>query len=97
VEDFWARYIEPSGQLGPVYWHYFAERLADLVTIPEGAAVLEIGTYDGNVLLKAMKKAGVRGRGVGIDVYGGGLKDGIAEALVRARKRGLCPDGRRFS
>ena len=81
VEDFWARYIEPSGQPGPDYWTYFAQRLADLATIPEGAAVLDIGTCDGNVLFKAMKKAGAHGCGVGIDIHGGGLQDGIAEAI----------------
>jgi ubiquinone/menaquinone biosynthesis C-methylase UbiE len=80
LDNFWARYIEPSGQLGLHYWGYFAERLADLATLPEGAAVLDIGTYDGNVLIKAMKRTGARGRGVGVDVYGGGLKDGITEA-----------------
>jgi SAM-dependent methyltransferase len=83
MEDFWARYIEPSGQLGPDYWSCFAERLADLATIPEGAAVLDIGTCDGNVLFKAMKKVGARGYGVGIDIDGGGLRDGIAGALER--------------
>lgn len=81
MEDFWARYIGPSGRPGPDYWNYLAERLADLATIPEGAAVLDIGTYDGNVLFKAMKKTGVRGCGMGIDIYGGGLGDGIAEAI----------------
>jgi ubiquinone/menaquinone biosynthesis C-methylase UbiE len=81
LEDFWARYIEPSGQPGPNYWSYFAKRLANLATIPEGAAVLDIGTYDGNVLIKAMKKAGAHGCGVGIDIYGGGLKDGMTEAI----------------
>jgi ubiquinone/menaquinone biosynthesis C-methylase UbiE len=80
LEDFWARHMEPSGQPGPNYWIYFAERLADLATIPQGAAVLDLGTYDGNVLFKAMKEAGVRGRGVGIDIYDGGLQGGIAEA-----------------
>ncbi len=81
MEDSWARYIEPSGQPGPDYWNYFAEQLADLATIPEGAVVLDIGTYDGNVLINAMKKAGACGWGVGIDIYGGGLKDGITEAI----------------
>jgi ubiquinone/menaquinone biosynthesis C-methylase UbiE len=81
MEDFWARCIEPSGQPGPVYWNYFAERLADLATTPDGAAVLDVGTYDGNVLFKAMKRARARGYGVGIDIYSGGLRDGIAEAL----------------
>ena len=79
MTDFWARYIEPSGQPGPDYWNYFAKRLADLATIPEGAAVLDIGTYDGNVLFKAMKKAGACGFGVGIDIYDGGLQDGLTE------------------
>jgi len=83
MEDFWARYIEPSGQPGPDYWNYFAERLADLATIPEGAAVLDIGTCDGNVLFKAMKKVRARGRGVGIDIDGSDLRDGIAGALER--------------
>jgi ubiquinone/menaquinone biosynthesis C-methylase UbiE len=81
LEDYWARYTKPSGQPGPDYWSYFAERLADLATIPEGAAVLDIGTYDGNVLFKALNKSGARGFGVGIDIYGGGLEDGIAEAI----------------
>ncbi len=79
MTDIWARYIEPSGQPGPDYWNYFAERLAGLATIPGGAAVLDVGTYDGNVLFKAMKKAGVRGLGVGIDIYDGGLQDSLAE------------------
>lgn len=81
MKDFWARYIEPSGQPGPDYWTYFAKRLVDLATIPEGAAVLDIGTYDGNVLLKAMKRTGAHGLGVGIDIYRGGLKDGITKAI----------------
>lgn len=83
MEDFWARYIKPSGQLGSDYWIYFAERLVDLATIPKDAAVLDIGTYDGNVLFKAMKKAGLRGCGVGVDIYGGGLKDGLTEVMER--------------
>ena len=39
MEDFWARYIKPSGQLGSDYWIYFAERLVDLATIPKDATV----------------------------------------------------------
>jgi ubiquinone/menaquinone biosynthesis C-methylase UbiE len=42
---------------------------------------LDIGTYDGNVLLKAMTRTGARGLGVGIDIYRGGLKDGITNAI----------------
>jgi ubiquinone/menaquinone biosynthesis C-methylase UbiE len=83
LEDFWARYVEPSGQLSFDYWTYFAKRLVDLATIPNDAAILDIGTFDGNVLFKAMKKAGPRGCGVGVDIYGGGLKDGLAEVMER--------------
>lgn len=82
MEDFWAHHIAPSGQIGPNYWHYFAQRLTDLVAIPEDAVTLDIGTYDGNVLFKAMKRAGSRGYGVGIDIYGGGLKEGVDEAIL---------------
>jgi SAM-dependent methyltransferase len=82
MKDFWARCIDASGRPGPNYWYYFAQRLADLATIPRGAAILDIGTYDGNVLFKAMKRAGSHGLGVGADIYGGGLKDGVAEAAT---------------
>jgi ubiquinone/menaquinone biosynthesis C-methylase UbiE len=83
MENFWARYIGPSGQPGPDYWNYFAKRLTDLATIPEGAAVLDVGTCDGNVLFKAMKKVGARGCGIGIDIDGSDLKEGIAGARER--------------
>ena len=64
MENHWARCIEPSGQLAPNYWIFFAQRLADLAAIPKDAVVLDIGTYDGNVLFKAMTKAGAGGHGV---------------------------------
>ena len=81
MEEFWARFIEPSGQLGPNYWEYFSERLANLATLTNSAAVLDIGTYDGNVLFKAMEKIEARSCGVGIDIYGGSLKDGMTKAI----------------
>ncbi len=86
MEDFWAYCIDASGRPGPDYWHYFAQRLADLAAIPNDAAILDIGTYDGNVLFKAMERAGSRGLGVGADIYGGGLKDGVVEAAARRLK-----------
>ena len=78
MEEFWARFIEPSGQPGLNYWEYFAERLAQLANIPDRSTLLDIGTYDGNVLIKAMKKMEPYGFGIGADVYYGGFKDGIA-------------------
>jgi hypothetical protein len=69
MEDFWARYMAPSGRPGPVYWECFAQQLADLATLSEGAAVLDVGIYDGDVLFKAMKRAGARGRGIGIEIF----------------------------
>jgi ubiquinone/menaquinone biosynthesis C-methylase UbiE len=80
LPEIWAHYLDPSGQLGPNYWFYFAHRLAELVSIPEGAAILDVGTCDGNVLFKAMPKAGTRGYGVGVDLYDDGLQDGLAFA-----------------
>lgn len=83
MEEFWARFIEPSGQPGLNYWEYFAERLAQLATILKDATVLDLGTYDGNVLFKAMKKMKAEGYGVGADIYFGGFQEGIAEAMQR--------------
>jgi SAM-dependent methyltransferase len=87
MTEIWAKYIDPSGQPGLDYWHYFAKRVADLASIPKDAAILDIGTFDGNVLFKAMDKAGARGCGIGIDIYFGGLGDGIAEASSRGSGR----------
>jgi ubiquinone/menaquinone biosynthesis C-methylase UbiE len=83
MTEIWAKYIDPSGQHGLDYWHYFAKRVADLASIPKGAVVLDIGTFDGNVLFKALEKAGPMGCGIGIDIYFGGLGDGIDEASRR--------------
>lgn len=87
MTEIWAKHIGPSGQPGLDYWQYFARRLADLASIPKDAVVLDIGTFDGNVLFQAMEKAGARGQGVGIDIYFGGLGDGIAEASRRGTGR----------
>ena len=84
MEEFWARFIEPSGQPGPNYWEYFAERLAELSNILNNSTILDIGTYDGNVLIKAMKKMETYGYGVGADIYYGGFKDGITD--VKGKK-----------
>jgi ubiquinone/menaquinone biosynthesis C-methylase UbiE len=83
LEDYWARSIEPTGQPGPNYWEYFAERLAQLAKIPESATVLDLGTYDGNVLFRAMEKTKSLGYGVGADIHDGGFHDGVSEALRR--------------
>jgi ubiquinone/menaquinone biosynthesis C-methylase UbiE len=83
LEDFWARIVGASGQPGLNYWEYFGERLAHLATIPKDAKVLDIGTYDGNVLFQAMKKMKSEGYGVGADIYSGGFNDGVAEAVQR--------------
>jgi ubiquinone/menaquinone biosynthesis C-methylase UbiE len=82
MEEIWAKFIEPSGQPGLDYWNYFARRTASLATIPQGAAILDIGTYDGNVLFRAMEEAGPRSYGIGVDIYGGGLRNRIDEAMT---------------
>jgi len=81
LEEFWARFIEPSGQLSLNYWEYFAERLAQLSNILNNSTILDLGTYDGNVLIKAMKKMKAFGYGVGADIYYGGFKNGVADVM----------------
>lgn len=81
MEDFWARHSRPSGPPGPDYWTYFAERLVALAAIPGGASILDIGTFDGNVLFKAVNKAGTLSRGMGIDIDPDGLGDGNSKAI----------------
>ena len=83
MENFWARFIEPSGQPGPNYWEYFAECLAQYAALKEGQTILDLGTYDGNVLFKAMQRIMGVGFGVGGDIYYGGFQDGAAQALRR--------------
>jgi SAM-dependent methyltransferase len=83
LEEFWARCLEPSGGLGSDYWTYFAERVVHLAAIPKDAAILDLGTYDGNVLFKAMKKMKAQAFGVGADIYFGGFRDGIPEIMKR--------------
>ena len=56
------------GPEGPNYWQFFGARLADLAEIPEGAAVLDIGTGSGSVLMPAVEKAGIHGLGIGVDI-----------------------------
>lgn len=90
MEDFWARYLEPSGQLGPNYWNYFAERLACLAVIPTRATVLDIGTCDGNVLFKAMKKIEAQGYGIGIDIDCDYFYAGVTEAMQRGWKENIA-------
>jgi ubiquinone/menaquinone biosynthesis C-methylase UbiE len=81
LEDFWARYLDPSNQLGPNYWDYFAKRVAHFASIPTGAMFLDIGTCDGNVLFKAMKKSMAQGYGIGIDIDHRDFRAGVAEAI----------------
>lgn len=81
MEEFWAQFIEPSGQPGLNYWEYFAERLTQLSKIIKSSIILDIGTYDGNVLIKAMNKMETYGYGIGADIYYHGFQDGIADVM----------------
>lgn len=86
MEEFWARLHKPADRPGPNYWIYFAEQLVRLADIPTRALVLDVGTYDGNVLFKAMNRAGEQGYGVGIDIDYDGFQEGLAEALQQGRE-----------
>jgi len=90
LEEFWARFVEPSGQLGPNYWEYFAERLVQLSNMTIGSTILDLGTYDGNVLIKAMKKMKAQGYGIGADVYYGGFQDGVFESVRQGLDKSIA-------
>jgi ubiquinone/menaquinone biosynthesis C-methylase UbiE len=81
MEEFWARFIGPSGQPDLNYWEYFAERLVRLASILDSSTVLDLGTYDGNVLIKAMQKMKTLGYGIGADIDQSGFKDGNLSGL----------------
>lgn len=80
MEPTWAHLIEPSGEPGLDYWRYFADRLVQLVDIPHSATILDLGTCDGNVLFKAMKKSESGGFGLGIDIDGDDFHKGMDKA-----------------
>ncbi len=67
----------------PNYWDYFGTRLVDLAEISEGAAVLDIGTGPGSVLIPVVEKAGEHGLGVGIDFDFGWFKHILPEIHKR--------------
>lgn len=90
MEEFWACLYRPSGHPGPNYWTYFAERLAHLATISREATLLDLGTCDGNVLFKAMKKVTARGYGIGIDIDYDDFYAGVAEAIRRGWKEKIA-------
>lgn len=77
MSSLWAQTVEASGKTGPDYWNYFAQRLVDLAAIPPEAVILDVGTDNGNVLFKAMEKAGLEGFGAGIDIDHRGLIEGM--------------------
>ena len=86
MEEFWARSIEPSGQPGLNYWEYYAERLSQLSNILNGSLILDVGTYDGNVLFKAMKRMRTIGFGIGADINCDGFKEGVAAPIGQELK-----------
>jgi ubiquinone/menaquinone biosynthesis C-methylase UbiE len=64
----YSRLARDASQRSPDYWQYFGARLADLAEIPPGAAVLDVGTGPGSVLLPAAERAGESGVAVGIEI-----------------------------
>jgi ubiquinone/menaquinone biosynthesis C-methylase UbiE len=83
LEEYWARFIDPAGRPGLNYWEYFAERIAELAALRMGTYIFDLGTYDGNVLFKAMARINAQGHGVGTDIYYGGFQEGAVEAKQR--------------
>jgi ubiquinone/menaquinone biosynthesis C-methylase UbiE len=86
MQEIYVRLYKPSGQPGPDYWFYFADRLTQLASIQDEAVILDIGTFDGNVLFKAMNKVPDLDYAVGIDIDKDGFNAGISEANNSGRR-----------
>ena len=80
MEEFWARVLEPSGQAGPNYWEYFAACMAQHAQLHERSTILDLGTYDGNLLIKAIQKLKQPGCGIGVDIDPDGFRQGLGLA-----------------
>jgi O-methyltransferase/aklanonic acid methyltransferase len=67
-------------QVGPRFFAHYGRRLAELVELPTGAAVLDVAAGRGASLLPAAKRVGPRGRAVGADLSAGMVRELAAEA-----------------
>jgi ubiquinone/menaquinone biosynthesis C-methylase UbiE len=87
LEVVYSRLARVSGLESPNYWQHFGTRLVDLAEIPEGAAVLDIGTGLGSVLIPAAEKAGIHGLGIGVDIDFGWCKRALTEIQSHNSRR----------
>ncbi len=81
----YSRLATVPGPESPDYWQHFGSRLAELAEIPEGSAVLDVGTGLGSVLIPAAEKTGVHGLGIGVDID----LDCCRDALPEMHRRNL--------
>jgi ubiquinone/menaquinone biosynthesis C-methylase UbiE len=66
-------------QVGPPFFLHFGRRLVELAQVPSGAAVLDVGSGRGAILLPAAEKIKPNGRVVGVDMSAGMVRELSAE------------------
>ena len=78
-------------RVGPAFFAYFGRRLVELAEIPPKAAVLDVATGRGAILLPAARQAGPQGQVVGIDLSTEMLRGAAAQIESAGLKQArLC-------
>ncbi|GAB4529239.1 MAG: hypothetical protein OHK0046_48980 [Anaerolineae bacterium] len=72
-------------QVGTKRFTYFAQRLVDVLSIPQGACVLDVACGRGALLLAMAEKVGETGRVIGVDLAPGM----VMETKIDIGQRGL--------
>ena len=73
------------GAIGPAIFDYFGRRLVEILDIPPGAQVLDVGTGRGANLFPAAQKVGASGSVTGIDI----AEKMVQETNADIQRRGL--------
>ncbi len=84
IAGVFARAAPTYGQIGPQFFGYFGRRLVEIAQLPSGAALLDVATGRGAVLVPAAERVGPQGKVVGIDFAEPMVKETAAEFRRRS-------------
>ncbi len=73
------------GSIGPDFFAYFGRRLVEVLDMPPGAQVLDVGTGRGANLFPAAQKVGASGHVTGIDI----AEKMVQETVADIKRRGV--------